>query len=72
MRIICSYDDYDCLEEIFERMSFKADEYVPTMDELKNEVEPNIQKYIKFLLWVDLTGIKTEENLLERKGLSLG
>lgn len=67
MRIICSYDDYDRLEEIFERMSFKADEYVPTMDELKNEVEPNIQKYIKFLLWVDLTGIKTEENSLERK-----
>lgn len=67
MRIVCSYDDYDHLEEIIQKMIFKADEYVPTMEELKKEIEPNIGEYIKFLLWIDITGIKTEENELERK-----
>ncbi len=67
MQIVCSYDDYDHLEEIIQKMIFKADEYVPTMEELKKEIEPNIEEYIKFLLWIDITGIKTEENELERK-----
>ena len=62
VKIVCTYDEYDKMEEIFNKMYFKASDYVPTMYDLSERIIPNLSKYVVFLFWIDLTGHDTEEN----------
>ena len=57
MKIVCTYDEYDKMEEIFNEMYFKASDY-----DLSERIIPNLSKYVVFLFWIDLTGHDTEEN----------
>lgn len=66
-RFICSYDEYDRFERTFSEMSYQAGEYTPTSEELELEIIPNLKEYITFLLWIDMTGLETEENRYVRK-----
>lgn len=61
-KIICTYDDYDKYIELFQKMNFKAMDYVPEKKELLNLIFPNLQKFIVLLMWIDETGYETEEN----------
>ncbi len=64
---LMSYDDYDKYNEVFDTMPDKANDYAPNLGELRSEIEPELQKYIFFLMWVDRTGYQTEENEKSRK-----
>ena len=67
MQIICTYDEYDRFEKMFQQMGYHAGEYVPDSVELEEEIIPNLKKYIKFLMWIDMTGTQTEANRYVRK-----
>lgn len=67
MEIICTYDEYDRFEKAFHQMDYQAGEYVPDTVELEEEILPNLKKYITFLMWIDTTGVQTEENRYVRK-----
>lgn len=65
-KIRCTFDDYDQICDIVGRMYFRANEYTPTMEELRNIVEPRFEKYMLFLIWIDETGETTDLNRGER------
>lgn len=48
---------YDC----FDKMEFKAEDFVPTEKELL-EMMQNLPKYMPFLMWIDETGYDMEED----------
>lgn len=66
-RFIMSTEDYEKFCKSFEQMECKANDYVPTISELKQIIEPNLKEYILFLLWILNTGKATEENKEIRK-----
>lgn len=63
----CTYKQYDHMEELFKSMFFDAQDYVPSEQDLIQEIIPNIEEYLIFLLWIDLTGHTTKENEERRK-----
>ena len=54
--------DYNKFLALFKNMTFKADDFVPTTDEMYDIVLRDPQNYIIYLLWIIHTGYKTEEN----------
>lgn len=48
--------------ESFEMMDKKAGDYVPAMENMKNDILPNLQDNIVFLLWLQETGRVTSTN----------
>lgn len=61
-KIQCTFEDYDKYEELFQNMYFQAGRFAPTVGELKQVILPNLEGYILFLLWIDITGIETADN----------
>ena len=57
----CTADILNQMYDTFDAMDYKADDYVPTEDELK-EICENLPEYMPFLLWIEETGETTEEN----------
>ena len=53
--------DIDKIYDEFTAMDFKAEYYVPTVEELKSMVL-NLKEWAIFLLWINDTGEITEEN----------
>lgn len=66
-KIVCTYEDYDKMCEKFRIMRFQAEDYAPTLWDFSEYIEKNPAKYIDFLIWIDVTGITTEENKEARK-----
>lgn len=66
--LLITYNEMDKIYDTIDQMLFKAKDYVPTMDELQ-EMENDIQKYYRFMLWLDETGEDTDENFYERAEL---
>jgi hypothetical protein len=66
IKIVITYSDLDKYYEVFEKMDVKANEFCPTTEELYQLIVPKIYDYILFLLWIDETGIETEENKQDR------
>ena len=52
-------------------MEDKAGSYAPTEHEIYQEIYPHLEKYILFILWIDLTGYDTDENKKSRKIIHL-
>lgn len=65
-----NYDQYDEILAIFDSMMFKAYEFMPSFSDLykiKEELENGLgAEYVIFLMWLEETGIETEENKKER------
>ena len=61
MTVSCSYDMLEDIYNTFDAMDYKAGEYTPAEEDLKLILE-NLAEYLPFLLWIDETGIETEEN----------
>ncbi len=51
----------------FDQMDYRADDYCPTKEEIEEEIIPNLEKYLPFILWIDETGFDTEKNRSNRK-----
>ncbi len=51
----------DNLYEFFDNTNYTADEYVPTVEEMK-VIANNLDEYVEFLFWIEETGIETEDN----------
>lgn len=64
------YDQYDEILAVFDSMMFKAYEFMPTFSDLykiKEDFENGLgAEYVVFLLWLEETGIETNENKKER------
>lgn len=68
-QIQCSNKLIDEIYETFDEMEYRADDYVPTEDDM-TIIASNLSKYIAFLMWIDDTGYETEENSSMRKVIS--
>ena len=66
-QIKCSYEDFISFCRLYETMGFKAGTYVPTIEEVKKEIVPNLPEYMLFLIWIDTTGEENKENTKVRK-----
>lgn len=51
----------------FQEMKDKAGSYTPTENEIYQRIYPELEKYILFLLWIEMTGYDTEENKKNRQ-----
>ena len=69
-KIHCTYADMEKYYTAFENISFLPYDFTPTMDQLENEICPNIEQYVVFLLWIDEMGVRTQENELEHNEIS--
>ena len=67
MKFVCTFEEYDRFEGLFQSMEYQAGEYVPSDEDMEEYILPDLPKYVTFLLWIDLTGTEVEENLLMRK-----
>lgn len=67
MKFVCTFEEYDRFEELFQSMEYQAGEYVPSDEDMEEYILPDLPKYVTFLLWIDLTGTEVEKNLLMRK-----
>lgn len=65
-KIICSQRTFERFMDDFDNMQLKANEYVPSLEEL-NIIKKSLPKYIPFLLWIDTTGEENEENKETRR-----
>ena len=65
-KIQCTFDDYDKFCDMYRTMDYPAADYVPTEKDLK-EITLNVDRYVKFLIWIDVSGYDTEENKKMRK-----
>ncbi len=61
-KIYCTFSDYEKFCEVFEAMYYKANCYVPTMEEITERIQGNEEEYILYLLWILETGEETEDN----------
>jgi len=50
----------------FDQMELKAGPFSPDLEVIRKEILPNLEDNIVFLMWVDETGIETEDNKRSR------
>ena len=65
-KIRMTYHKYDILEEKLEKLQTSASPAYPTMWEVDHYIRPNVQKYIKYILWLlkqDVTLTKEEKEV---------
>ena len=65
--IKCTYEVYEKYCKAFQEMKDKAGSYTPTENEIYQRIYPELEKYILFLLWIEMTGYDTEENKKNRQ-----
>ncbi len=66
-KFTCSFQQFDEFCETMQRIDYHAGPYAPTVRELIERVEPEIETFIMFLLWVNETGFETDENRMPRR-----
>jgi len=47
-----SFEEYDILADRVSQNTFKCGDWWPTVEEIKEKIEPNVNKYIEFLIWI--------------------
>lgn len=60
-KVYLTYDDYDALCEVISHMHFRAQNYVPTLQEIYTIITPHFPDYALLLIWIDQTGQSTVE-----------
>lgn len=50
-----TYDEFDTMCEQFSEMSYKCGNWWPTMDEVKQLIEPSIKTSMEFAVWITET-----------------
>lgn len=64
--VVCDEKTFQSMYDVFEKMTFTADDYTPTEIELKMLCD-DLPRYMPFLLWIEDTGYDTDENIKMRK-----
>lgn len=47
-----TYEQFDTLCENAKKIEFKPDGWFPTVDEIEENIKPNVYKMINFILWI--------------------
>ena len=68
---------YEKYCKAFQEMKDKAGSYTPTENEIYQRIYPELEKYILFLLWIEMTGYSIKKEVIEglkqvrKKGIQL-
>lgn len=67
-----TFDEYDALIEKLEKISYKPEGYYPTVQEIKDNLEPEFDKNFDYIVWLtECNGNPdTEEGILARNYLN--
>ena len=66
-----TFDEYDALIEKLEKISYKPEGYYPTVQEIKDNLEPEFDKNFDYIVWLTECNENpdTEEGILARNYL---
>ena len=67
-----TFDEYDALIEKLEKISYKPEGYYPTVQEIKDNLEPEFDKNFDYIVWLTECNENpdTEEGILARDYLN--
>lgn len=67
-----TFDEYDALIEKLEKISYKPEGYYPTVQEIKDNLEPEFDKNFDYIVWLTECNEDpdTEEGILARNYLN--
>ena len=67
-----TFDEYDALIEKLEKISYKPEGYYPTVQEIKDNLEPEFDKNFDYIVWLTECNENpdTEERILARNYLN--
>ena len=67
-----TFDEYDSLIEKLEKISYKPEGYYPTVQEIKDNLEPEFDKNFDYIVWLTECNENpdTEEGILARNYLN--
>lgn len=67
-----TFDEYDTLIEKLEKISYKPEGYYPTVQEIKDNLEPEFDKNFDYIVWLTECNENpdTEEGILARNYLN--
>lgn len=67
-----TFDEYDALIEKLEKISYKPEGYYPTIQEIKDNLEPEFDKNFDYIVWLTECNENpdTEEGILARNYLN--
>lgn len=68
-KIVCTEEQYNSIYERIDQMDVLAEEYVPSEEDFV-EICENLNEYMLFLIWIDETGVSTEDNQEMRKRIN--
>ena len=60
MKTTMSFTEYDILADRLSKNNFKCGPWWPTVEEIQTMIEPNLNKYLEFLIWILETAEKPE------------
>ena len=65
-KFVISNRIYEKYCSAFDHMELKAGAFCPDLEVIHREILPNLEDNIVFLMWVEETGIETEDNKKSR------
>lgn len=68
-KIVCTEEQYNSIYDRIDQMDVLAEEYVPSEEDFV-EICENLNQYMLFLIWIDETGVSTEDNQEMRKRIN--
>lgn len=68
-KIVCTEEQYNSIYDRIDQMDVLAEEYVPSEEDFV-EICENLNEYMLFLIWIDETGVSTEDNQGMRKRIN--
>lgn len=68
-KIVCTEEQYNSIYDRIDQMDVLAEEYVPSEEDF-GEICENLNEYMLFLIWIDETGVSTEDNQEMRKRIN--
>lgn len=68
-KIVCTEEQYNSIYDRIDQMDVLAEEYVPLEEDFV-EICENLNEYMLFLIWIDETGVSTEDNQEMRKRIN--
>ena len=68
-KIVCTEEQYNSIYDRIDQMDVLAEEYVPSEEDFV-EICENLNEYMLFLIWIDETGVSTEDNQEMRKPIN--
>lgn len=68
-KIVCTEEQYNSIYDRIDQMDVLAEEYVPSEEDFV-EICEYLNEYMLFLIWIDETGVSTEDNQEMRKRIN--